>query len=345
MVQMKSGFLESASFISQNQAEYSILTDLYDACYGKSFLFQLQNLSTIKDFYSEVVKYINLNYKSFELSMITLSPDGGLNSVLVENVAGSTMSDVELINLAIKLSADGTYILVRTNTVLALIHNGLFDDKFKNIFADRQKMLEVEKDKKDIEQLEWVFDEFHLQRKYKGCDYVVAGKVCNEVSEQQLRNSIMEFLKKETKLHIVPELCTSKQRDEESVDIGVIDSDKRVAIIEVKYFVKQGLFVDENKKAYAEGRFLDGYKQLDKYCVHLNEDNYDLHSAFLYMFYAHQKPKDEVVADAKSYLEQYLKAEDGSLCSEKFRNHYKMTYCDNMLDLQGTETLQGKTNI
>lgn len=334
MIQMKNDFLDSVGFINKNQAEYSILTDLYNACAGKYFLLQLKKLEDIKELYTDVVKYINENYKSFELMKFVLDEEGILSHEILNNVACSSLSDVDLFNMAIKLSSDKSFVLVKGNDTLVLMHNGEFDDKFKNLFADKQKMLEAEKEKKDIDQLEWVFEDFHMHRKFRGCEYVIAGKVCDDVSEQQLRNSIMDFLHKKTNLHIVPELCTSKTNDEESVDIGLIDSNKRVAIIEVKYFVKQGLFVSERKKAYDEKRFLDGYKQLDKYCVHLNEDNYDLHSAFLYMFYADQRPKEEVIADAEAYLEQYMSNAEGAICSEKFKNHYKMTYCDNMLDSQ-----------
>ena len=334
MVQMRNEFLDSAGFINKNQAEYSILTDLYNACSNKCFLFQLKNLDGIKNFYTDVVKYINVNYKSFELMKFVLNEEGIISHEILNNMAGSSFSDVDLLNLALDISSDGSYVLVRGKSTLTLMHNGKFDDKFNNLFADKQKMLEVEKEKKDIDQLEWVFEEFHLQRKFRGCEYVIAGKVSDDVSEQQLRNSIMEFLKRKTKLYVVPELCTSKTNDEESVDIGVIDSNNRVAIIEVKYFVKQGLFVAENKKAYSEKRFLDGYKQLDKYCIHLNEDNYDLHSAFLYMFYADVKSREEVIKDAEAYLAEYMSIEGEEACSGKFKNHYKMTYCDNILDLQ-----------
>lgn len=334
MIQMKNNFLDSAGFVNKNQAEYSILTDLYSACSSKYFLLQLYKIDDIKEFYTDVVKYINENYHSFELIKFVLGEGGALSHEVLNNIACSSLRDVDLFNLSIKLSSDNSYVLVKGNDTLVLMHNGEFDDKFKNLFADKQKMLEAEKEKKDIDQLEWVFEDFHMHRKYRGCDYVVAGKVSNDVDEQQLRNSIMDFLHKKTNLHIVTELCTSKTNDEESVDIGLIDSNKRVAIIEVKYFVKKGLFVDERKKAYDEKRFLDGYEQLNKYCIHLNEDNYNLHSAFLYMFYADQRPKEQVVADAEAYLKQYMSKDEGGVCSEKFKNHYKMTFCDNMLDLQ-----------
>lgn len=330
---MKNNFLDSAGFVNKNQAEYSILTDLYSACLNKYFLLQLYKIDDIKDFYTDVVKYINENYHSFELIKFVLGESGALSHEVLDNIAGSSLKDVDLFNIAIRLSSDNSYILVKGSDTLVLMHDGEFDDKFKNLFADKQKMLEAEKEKKDIDQLEWVFEEFHMHRKFVGCDYVVDGKVCNDVDEQQLRNSIMDFLHKKTNLHIVPELCTSKTNDEESVDIGLIDPNKRVAIIEVKYFVKKGLFVDERKKAYDEKRFLDGYKQLDKYCVHLNEDNYNLHSAYLYMFYADQRPKQEVELAAESYLKKYMSNADGEVCSEKFKNHYKNTVCDNMLDV------------
>ena len=56
MVQMRNEFLDSAGFINKNQAEYNILTDLYNACSNKCFLFQLKNLDGIKDYYTDVVK-------------------------------------------------------------------------------------------------------------------------------------------------------------------------------------------------------------------------------------------------------------------------------------------------
>lgn len=331
---MRNEFLDSAGFINKNQAEYSILTDLYNVCSNKCFLFQLKKLDDIKSFYTNVVKYINDNYKSFKLMKFILNEEGVMSHETLNNKAASSFDDTYLFNLALGISSDDNFVLVKGKSTLTLMHNGRFDDKFKNIFADKQKMLEVEKEKKDIDQLEWVFEEFHLQRKYRGCEYVIAGKVSDDLTEQLLRNSIMEFLKKKTKLYVVPELCTSKTNDEESVDIGVIDSNNRVAIIEVKYFVKQGFFVDGNKKAYNDRRFLDGYKQLDKYCVHLNDYNYNLHSAFLYMFYADAKSRDEIVKDAETYLKEFMNNEGKEACSDKFRNHYKMTYCDNILDLQ-----------
>ena len=92
MVQMRNEFLDSAGFINKNQAEYSILTDLYNACSNKCFLFQLKNLDGIKNFYTDVVKYINDNYKSFELMKFVLNEEGIISHEILNNMAGSSLN-------------------------------------------------------------------------------------------------------------------------------------------------------------------------------------------------------------------------------------------------------------
>lgn len=334
MVQMKSGFLELARFANKNQAEYSILADLQKKCEGKIFLLQLSKLEVIKEVYSDVIKYINQEYKSFRLDKFILDSNGNIAHETIKNVAGSSLENEALYNMALEYSNADNYVLVKGKNTIILMHNGGFDQNFGNVFANKQKMLENEKNKKNIDQLDWVFDEFQIQRKYLGCEYVVSKKVSDNVDEQILRNSLIEFLREQTNLHIVQELCTTKTNDEESVDIGVIDSDSRVAIIEVKFFVKKGLFENPEKKAYSKKRFLDGYKQLNKYCVHLKEDNYDLHSAFLYMFYAHTDSREAIENSGKEYLKKYMALGEQNEHSEKFVNHYKETICDNMLNIK-----------
>lgn len=190
-------------------------------------------------------------------------------------------------------------------------------------------MIEAERRKYNIDQLVHVFNNFHIHRMYQGCDYVINGKVSNSVSEQQLRNHLIKYLIIETNCQVIPELCTSFENDEESVDISLIDKNQSVAIIEVKYFIKKGCFEDLNKSAYSPSRFSDGYTQLNRYCIHLDHDSYNLHSAFLYMFYAHSKSLDEVRKDAQSYLDAFLISPS---CSDHFKHHFYSTICDNILD-------------
>lgn len=331
---LNDNFLDSVNFISENQAEYSILSDLYSECKNMIFVLELPELSKIKYYYSNVVKFINDNYKSFELSKFSLDSSGTLASEVLRSRAGSSLEDVELFNIAIDITnKNKSYVLVRARGALVLIHNGKFDHEFKNVFADKQALIELDNKKRNIDQLELVFENFHSERKYSGCDYITHTKVKDSVSEQQLRNHLINYLRKATKLHVVTELCTSQEEDEESVDIGVIDSNNEVAIIEVKYFVAKGFFIDPNKSAYAKSRFKDGYDQLNRYCIHLNKDNYKLHSAYLYMFYAHTDSIDKIYESSKTYLEDF-RANKEKGCSEYFKRHYKNTICDNMIDVK-----------
>lgn len=264
-------FLDSVNFISENQAEYSILSDLYSECRNKIFLLEIEDLKKIKFEYSKILEFIRKNDKSFELRNFQFMSDGVLNIEVLKNVSGSSFKDEELFNMAIEISRKNcSYVLVRTNSLLVLMKDGSIDSNFKNIFADKQALIEINNKKRNINELELVFENFHSERKYKGCDFIENNKVKDTVSERQLRNCLMDFITEATKLQVVPELCTSKQEDEESVDIGVINSNNEVAIIEVKYFVKQGFFISPDKKAYSKKRFRDGYEQLDRYCVHLN---------------------------------------------------------------------------
>ncbi|NCC16905.1 MAG: hypothetical protein EOM28_11270 [Clostridia bacterium] len=325
-------FLDSVSFISENQAEYTILTDLYLECQNMIFLFELSELNNVKFQYSNIVKSINENYKSFDLRKFELESNGSVRYEVLKSESGSSLKDEELFNLAIDISKkNNSYILVRAARALVLIYKGQFDLEFKNIFADKKALIDMNNMKRDINELELVFENFHSERKHKGCDYVEDDKVKDSVSEQQLRNGLISFLEKVTKLHIVPELCTSKHEDEESVDIGVIDSNNEVAIIEVKFFVKQGFFKSPDKKAYSKSRFKDGYEQLNRYCIHLNKENYKLHSAFLYMFYAHSESYEKIYENSKQYYAEFVKLSE---CSNDFLHHYKSTICDNIVDVK-----------
>jgi len=327
-------FLNTASFISENQAEYSILSDLYTECQNMFFMLEIFKLKMIKFEYDKILKYIKENYKSFDLRNFQFNSDGTLRTNILKNISGSSLKDEDLFNIAMEISRkNNSYILIRTNGILVLLKNGNFDSNFNNIFTDKQALIDSNNKKRNINELELVFENYHSERKYKGCDFIENYKVKDSISEQQLRNSLISFLEKTTNLHIVPELCTSKQEDEESVDIGVINSDNEVAIIEVKYFVKQGYFTSPDKKAYSKSRFRDGYEQLNRYCIHLNKENYKLHSAFLYMFYAHSDSIDSINDAAQKYYNNFISDDNGG-CSNDFKCHYKDTVCDNMVDIK-----------
>ena len=323
-------FLTDYSSIGENQAEYKILSSMYDTCSNEIFLFEIKDLNAVTRLFPDIVKFINYNYRSYELRIFTLLDDDSMTIETLDARAGTSITDEELYNVAIKRSKEhSAYILVRGPSSFVLLHNGEFDKNFENSYADRKKLMEAEKRKFNIDQLEQVFDQFRIDRKHNGCEYVNNGKVSNSISEQKLRNHLIDYLTKETNMFIVPELCTSMTEDEESVDISVIDKNNSVSIIEVKYFVKKGMFEDSDKVAYSYARFTDGYQQLDRYCIHLNQDSYTLHSAYLYMFYAHSRSCSEISEVAKEHLGRFSATPD---CSEHFRHHYKGTICDDILE-------------
>lgn len=325
-------FLNSYALIDNNQAEYGLLLGLYEACPNKAFLFEIGDLKDIHQYYTNVVSYINLNYKSFELSLFSLDGQGNLSCRCLQNCSGLSQKDEELYNLAIRISNEhNSYILVRANCSFVLFHKGVFDESFKHSYADRRKLIEAEEKKYNIDQLDQAFAHYHMHRRYNGCSYVTGGKIKNSLKEQDLRNDLFQFLKKETNMHVVVELCTSQIEDEESVDISLIDRNSKVSIIEVKFLIQKGYYEDPEKCAYSFNRFKDGYEQLNKYCIHLNRDNYNLHSAFLYMFYAHNDSEEKVRSKADEHFEKFLAVD---ACSTEFRNHYKNTIIDNMLDIQ-----------
>lgn len=326
------GFLNSSAFISANHAEYTILFDLYNTCPDKIFLFELPDLDLIKQSCGDVTKYINENYRSYDVRCFSLDRNSNCRFTIVSSQSGLSMTDTGLINHAISISGkNGSYVLVRAQGAYTLLFNGKFDKNFHSQFADRQKLLETERGKLNIDQLEEAFEHFHVERKHNGCDYISGDRISNSISEQQLRNHLVRYLKRVTNMNVLVELCTSEEADEESVDIGVINADKVVAIIEVKYFVKKGFFEDKEKSAYSQKRFLDGYKQLNRYCIHLDKNNYTLHSAYLYMFYAHSETETEIRRQSKEYLDNFTNGED---CGEEFRCHYKNTILDDMMDIK-----------
>lgn len=326
------GFLSSSALIDANRAEYSILFDLYNTCPNKIFLFELPYLDLIKQSYGYASKYINENYKSFDVRCFSIDKDYNCSFEIISEQSGLSMSDESLINHAISISRKNeSYVLLRAQGVYVLLSNGEFDNKFNSQFADRQKLLEMEREKLNIDQLEQAFEHFHIARRHNGCDYITRGSISNSLSEQQLRNHLVRYLKRVTNMNVLVELCTSEDEDEESVDIGVINADKAVAIIEVKYFVKKGFFENKEKSAYSQSRFSDGYKQLNRYCIHLDKDNYTLHSAYLYMFYAHSETEVELRKRSKTYLDSFVAGKD---CSEEFKYHYKSTILDNMMDIR-----------
>lgn len=327
-------FLNSADQIDENQAEFSLLSSLSQKYENKYFLLEIEDVKTITSCYNETLEYIESNYKSFEIRLFILHRDLTLSYNVIRKQSGASVQRDAFYNLALTRSRETqSFILLCTPEVFALVRDGGFDESFANSLADKKRILEAEGKKLDIDQLEEAFEHFHVERKHNGCDYIKDGKVSDDINEQQLRNQLIQYLVKATNMMVHPEFCTSRTKDEESVDVSVIDKNNLVAIIEVKFIVAKKFYVtpERHRYPYSFSRFKDGYEQLNRYYIDL-EENYQLHSAYLYMFYAHSMKAETIKEKAKIYYQKFETSEE---CSDIFRQHYKTTVFDDMVDMKG----------
>ena len=303
------------------------------------FLLQIKNISEIKNVSSEFLSYIETVYKSYELSLFSLTDDYKFESNRIINTDGDAENIEFLINEAQRISKENTsFILVNCNTNIFLVHNGKIDTGFGGIIENKNALKQRNEEKLDINHLDEAFENYMSHKRYNGCSYVkrINGipKIIDDITERTLRNDLFTYLKRKTKLFVVPELCTSLSEDEESVDVALVNENNEMAIIEVKFFIKKGFFVsDSTESMYSFVRFKDGYNQLNRYCIHLDEDNsYNVRYAYLYMFYAHSDSLVDIKLKADSYRKEFL--EDFSENeTKKFRQHYKNTIFDNLIDI------------
>lgn len=327
------------SLVNENNAEYNILYALKKQCDSKNFLLQIYNIEEIKNLFSELVSYISNKYKSYELILFSINKENKFENEIISVPKKQSLDTEFLINRSQKISRENfSYVLVNYDTNFFLVYNGEIVNAFYGIIENKNSLRQRNNEKLDINHLEEAFENYISFKRYNGCDYVkrVNGipKVIDNILEQTLRNDLFKFLKKRTKLFVVPELCTSLSEDEESVDIALVDEDNEMAIIEVKFFVQKGFFVTETQTSmYSLSRFKDGYEQLNRYCIHLDTDNnYHLRYAYLYMFYAHSKAKENIEQEAEKYRSEFLTSSDVE--TEKFEQHFKKTILDNIVDIE-----------
>ena len=262
------------SFVNENNAEYNILYALRAQCDSKNFLLQIYNIEEIKNLLSELFSYISSKYKSYELTLFLINKENKFENEVISVPKNQSLDTEFLINQSQRISRENnSYVLVNYDTNFFLVFNGEIVNAFNGIIENKNSLKQRNNEKLDINHLEEAFENYISFKRYNGCDYVkkVNGipKVIDNILEQTLRNDLFKFLKKRTKLFVVPEFCTSLSEDEESVDVALVDEDNEMAIIEVKFFVKKGFFVSNSTPTmYSFVRFKDGYNQLNRYCIH-----------------------------------------------------------------------------
>ena len=85
-------FLDSFSSISENQAEYTILTELYRECGNKIFIFELCELCKVKFEYGKILNFINQNYKSHDLRKFKLEMDSSISCEVLDRQSCGVLS-------------------------------------------------------------------------------------------------------------------------------------------------------------------------------------------------------------------------------------------------------------
>lgn len=332
-------FLGTHANIDRNKAEYHILSSLKDECDCEIFLLQLSDIKFIKEYYGEILDYIKSEYKSDKLTLFSIDRQKKYSNIKIGKLSSELEKEAVLCNKAQEISSNGTYVLVKAKNLFSLFHNGKFDEIFDHFIISKNALLEIEAEKYELKDLKLVFAYYHDNRKFKGANYIISDtesnpKVSDSVTEQILRNDLFKFIRKNTKLRLIPEACTSLMRDEESVDISLFDSDNNAAIIEVKFVIGKGFFLSNPKKEkYKFDRFKAGYSQLNRYCNHIYESKlYSIRSAYLYMFYAHSDNQEDIEKMATSYYDEFIEEKEEKE-TEKFRQQFSGNILDNIVDI------------
>lgn len=320
---MKNNFLTTSNHIKKDVNEYNQLLNIErDLPKEKSFLIQLKNISYIKNNFSSIISNIRENYNTFSISLFTFSNE----NITIENIFNSSINETELLNFALKTSKEKqTYIFFKTENKKLLIYNGEFDNSFDNQYANFDELKKMIKQEFTLYQLPYLFDKYKLDRLHFGCNFISNNRIIDEISEQILRNNLLSFLKEHISGFVSREYCTDSEADEESVDISIIDLSKKISIIEVKFFIKAGFTVSNQREYYGKYRFKDGYEQLDRYCKSMEAEGDDIISAYLYMFYATTEKEGEVKNKANQYFNKVNK-------SPEFNRHYKDTIYDRLVE-------------
>ncbi|MBC1470250.1 hypothetical protein HB803_13850 [Listeria welshimeri] len=322
---MMDDFLQTALSIKENNAEYVMLTELSEKHSREVFMLKFDDMDSIRQMANDIDQYIHQNYRTFNLMEFLLLKSKVTHSC-IRDKSGKSYNEFDLANLALEKSKENCYVLLNLNDDSFLFFNGNFDEKYKKKFISKKKEREKNNKKFDIEELDKAFCMYQTDRGLRDAKcFLSNGRVNTSITEQDLRNHLYSFLTNNVKGHITFEENTYTKNDEESVDLAVVNRDGFLSIIEVKFFVMDKLFSSSGKNGYGVYRFRDGYEQLDKYCENLAADSRDVHSTFLYMFYAHE---DDIVKIKEKAREYFKRLSVSSL----FNKSFKATVFDNMMN-------------
>lgn len=276
---------ESNSFISESKIVASL------AEMGKAIIISMGDLSYFSSYYMQIKEVIEKIKKS-QLYHIDISEDGNCE---VSDLGNREIDEAEIINLVAEKFKDYSgYCFVVNSGMQYLYVDGKIDGSIKNCLEKTKSMQKQLELLKPVSCIREVFAHFRVTCDYTKTYYDMCfnenGKVKADIKEQELRNILLKYLKKNMQGEVAIEFCTSYVNDEESVDIYVNDGEQR-AIIEVKFSLPEKYYEGATNYSVSQ-RVGDGIKQLDKYALHLAKDARLVDYGYVFIFYmSDMKPK------------------------------------------------------
>jgi hypothetical protein len=245
-----------------------------------------------------------------------------------KDISGTFVSETELLNNMMGIF-DGDYqgyVFAVDNGFKCLRVNGMLIENVDPCFMHTANLKKHFNLLSPVSNLPNVFCHFEVDCRggkfYAEC-FQPDGRIKEAVLEQDLRNILMNYLNEKIQGKVQPEFCTDYKNDEESVDIHIHDG-KESAIIEVKFAFAKKYYAGKTFYRITK-RAEEGYKQLDKYALHLAEDNRRIEYGYLYIFHMVDKTEDALRKDVCNILNS-LKGE----LSFEFHSMYEDTLYNNM---------------
>ncbi len=300
---------ESSSFISESK----VLSQL--AILDKAVMISMDRLDFFSNHYMKLKDEIELLKKS-RFYHVKLQESG---QCLIEDCADRDINEVGIINMVQKkFQGYKGYCFIVNAGMQYLYVDGKMEESIQSCLQktkSMQKQLEV---LKPVSKIKEVFAHFKVECDYtydyyKLCFDKSSKKIKREILEQDLRNYLMKYLKKNMQGDVMVEFCTDYVNDEESVDIYVNDGNQR-AIIEVKFSLAKKYYEGVTNYGIAD-RVAKGVEQLNKYAIHLSKDARLVDYGYVYMFYISDLKKKTIIERIEKKLEAVMKNVSNDLVS------------------------------
>ncbi len=293
---------ETHCFISESK----ILSQLAES--KKAVIISMEKLEYFTSFFRSIKEEIS-ELKQSQLHHIAIADNGECS---VDDWGNKdVISESQILNMVTeKFKGYRGYCFIVNEGMQCLFVDGKLDESIKNCFQRTRTMQERLGVLYSVSSIKEVFGHFnvecvHKKDNYNMCFDEKTGRVKAEIKEQELRNILLQYLKKNMRGDVSVEFCTDYSNDEESVDIYIHDGCQR-AIIEVKFALAKKYYAGATYYSI-KTRTKDGIKQLDKYARHLAKDGRLVDFGYVYMFYITDMKKETIISHINSAKEEMLR--------------------------------------